>query len=314
MDLAAAWQDPIYRNYTFILLGLLLGVGLLLGILRLCGKQMDSVWRTYTSWLIMAPAAVLVIGLGRVPTLIFFVLAGMLTFKEFARTTGLYRDWWMTGGVYLGIIALGGAAWMNDPNTGKPGWYGLYMAMPVYVLAALLLIPVLRNKVKGQLQAMALGLLGFLYMGWMLGHAGFLANCPQFRGYLLYLLFAVELNDVAAFTFGKLFGKHPLRNQVSPKKTWEGSIGAFCFSMALPWLLHFSFPHFGTTQLILTGLIVGIGGQLGDLVISVIKRDLNVKDMGALIPGHGGILDRVDSLIYTAPLFLHMVDYYYKIW
>jgi phosphatidate cytidylyltransferase len=127
----------------------------------------------------------------------------------------------------------------------------------------------------------------------------------------LYLIFAVELNDVAAFTFGRLFGQHPFRSNISPKKTWEGAIGALCFSMALPWLLRFSFPHFGTLQLVLTGLIVGVGGQLGDLSISVIKRDIGIKDMGVTIPGHGGILDRIDSLIYTAPLFMHMVDFYY---
>ncbi len=127
------------------------------------------------------------------------------------------------------------------------------------------------------------------------------------------MIFATELNDVSAFTFGRLLGRHPLRSEISPNKTWEGALGALAVSMVLPWLLRFSFPSFGVTQLILTGLIVGIGGLLGDLSISVIKRDIGTKDMGATIPGHGGILDRIDSLIYVAPLFMHMAGYYYRL-
>jgi phosphatidate cytidylyltransferase len=148
----------------------------------------------------------------------------------------------------------------------------------------------------------------------MFGHVIFLANSTYAYGYLMYLLFAVEVNDVAAYTCGKAFGKHPLRSEISPKKTWEGAIGAWAVSMALPWALHFSFPHFGALECILTGLIVGIGGQLGDLSISVIKRDLQIKDMGALMSGHGGILDRLDSLIYVAPLFFHMVRFFHDIY
>jgi phosphatidate cytidylyltransferase len=120
----------------------------------------------------------------------------------------------------------------------------------------------------------------------------------------------VEVSDVAAFTFGKLFGRRRLRGNISPNKTWAGALGAFGVSMLLPWVLQFALPQFQTRERILTGLIVGIGGQMGDLSISVIKRDLGVKDMGAAIKGHGGILDRIDSLLYTAPLFFHMVRYF----
>jgi phosphatidate cytidylyltransferase len=148
----------------------------------------------------------------------------------------------------------------------------------------------------------------------MFGHVAFLSNAKHAYAYLFYLLLAVELNDVAAFTFGKLFGRHPLRSQISPKKTWEGSLGALAVSLALPWALRFTFPHFTPRDCVLAGLIVGIGGQFGDLAISVIKRDIGIKDMGAAIPGHGGILDRIDSLIYVAPLFLHMVRYYHDLY
>jgi phosphatidate cytidylyltransferase len=251
---------------------------------------------------------------GRIETIIFFTLVALLGFKEFARATGLYRDWVMTGAVYLGIIACGIVTLVTDPWLDVPGWYGLFMALPVYVIAAILVIPIVRNRVQGQLQLLALSIVGFVYFGWMFGFLAFLANANHAYSYLLYLLFAVELNDVAAFTCGKLFGRHPLRSNISPKKTWEGSLGALAVSLILPWALSPTFPHFGARDLILIGLIVGVGGQLGDLAISVIKRDLGIKDMGATIPGHGGVLDRIDSLIYVAPLFFHVVRYFHDLY
>jgi len=308
-----ALQNPIFVIYVWIVAGLIGSAGVVLAFFTfVLKKEMRSVWLTYRSWLIMAPLILGSVFLGRVVTILVLTLLAVLGFKEFARATGLYRDWWMTGAVYLGIVAACILTLVRHPtaeNAGM-GWYGFFMTLPVYVIALIMMIPIVRNRVEGQLQTISLAIVGFLYIGWMFGHIGFLANPSHHYGYLLFLIFAVELNDVAAFTFGRLLGKHQFRSQISPKKTWEGAIGALCFSMVLPWLFRFSFPQFGTLQLVLTGLIVGIGGQLGDLSISVIKRDIGIKDMGVTIPGHGGILDRIDSLIYTAPLFMHMVDFY----
>ncbi len=314
MSPQAALHSEIYRTYFGIVLGVLVGAGLILAIIKWGLKRpVDSIWTTYKSWLIMAPLIFGSIFAGRVPAIVFFCLLGAAGFKEFARATGLYRDWWMTGAVYVGIAGIGVTSLVRQPQGEEAGdgWYGLFSILPVYVVALIILVPIVRNEVAGQLQKLSLAIVGFVYLGWMFGHLAFMANATNAYGYLLYLLFATELNDVAAFTFGKLFGRHPLRSNISPKKTWEGSLGGFVVSMILPWLLRFSFPYFGTTQLILTGLIVGIGGQFGDLAISVIKRDIGIKDMGASIPGHGGILDRIDSLVYTAPLFFHMAGYFY---
>lgn len=315
MSFQTALNDPVFRLYVAVAGSILLIAGIIISILRWgLRKNVDSIWKTYCSWLIMTPLVIVLVAAGRTTTIIGFAILAIFGFKEFARATGLYADWWMTGAVQIGIIAVALSAMIPARQGGPPGWYGLFMTMPVYVIALLLMVPIFLNRTQGQLQVLALGILGFIYIGWMFSHLGFLANSDHPYAYIFYLVFAVELNDVAAFTFGKLFGRHKFRNNISPNKTWEGALGALAVSLALPWLLRSTLPHFGTLQLILAGLIVGIGGQMGDLSISVIKRDIGVKDMGALIPGHGGILDRVDSLIYTAPLFLHMVDYYYRIW
>ena len=302
----------VYVCIAGVLLG---GAGVVLLVARHTGRvSLGAVWLTYRSWLVIVPLVLAIAWAGRAAVVGAVGLLALLGFKEFARATGLYRDWWMTGAGYLGIAAMTVAAWAPNPNTGQPGWFGLFMALPVYAISIILAVPILRNRSQGQLQAAALAVVGFVYIGWMFGHLGFLANTPYGIAYVLYVILAVEVNDVAAYVFGKLLGKRRLRSEVSPGKTWGGALGALAVSMCLPWILAFSLPHFGVWQRILAGVIVGVGGQLGDLAISVIKRDIGVKDMGAIIPGHGGILDRIDSLIYTAPLFLHMVGYSFKHW
>jgi phosphatidate cytidylyltransferase len=307
-----ALHDPVFRAYLFIVPTSLVIGGIILSVIRWrLKKKIESIWRTYCSWLIMAPIALLVVFAGRVPTIVGVTLLAIFAFKEFARASGLYRDWWMTGAVYSGIVTVGVASLMPNPCGPGTGWYGFFVGVLVFAVALILLIPILRNRARGELQRMSLAIVGFVYIGWMFGHLGFLANAINAYGFICYIVFATELSDVAAFTFGRLFGRHPLRSEISPDKTWEGALGALAVSLLLPWLFRFSFPFLGARQLILTGLIVGIGGQLGDLSISVIKRDIGTKDMGVAIPGHGGILDRIDSLIYVAPLFMHMAGYYY---
>jgi phosphatidate cytidylyltransferase len=303
MSLQEALHDPIFRAYLYIVPASLLLGGFVLGFLRVVlHKKLGSIWDTYRSWLIMAPVALAVVFAGRIACIAGVTLLAIFGFKEFARVSGLDRDGWMAGAVYAGILGMGAASLVSYPH-------GI-VVVPVFAIALILLIPILRNRARGELQKMSLSMMGFIYVGWMFGHLGFLANTRNAYGLICYIVFATELSDVAAFTTGRLFGRHPLRSEISPGKTWEGALGALAVAMILPWLLRFSFPSFGPWQLLLTGLIVGLGGQLGDLSISIIKRDIGTKDMGTILPGHGGILDRIDSLIYVAPLFMHMAAYY----
>jgi phosphatidate cytidylyltransferase len=312
MSPTAAHHSSIFLTYTAIAALLLVIGGVLIQILKHKSRRnVERAWNSYRGWLVMIPLVFSAIFVGREATIGLFTLIAIFGAKELARATGLYRDWWMTGVVYFTIAACGVVSLVNDPTTGQPGWYGMFMALPVYAISLILAVPIVRNQSRGQLQVLALAILTFIYIGWMFGHVAFLANATNAYGYLLYLLFAVELNDVSAFIFGRFFGKHPLRSNISPKKTWEGSLGALAVSLALPWIFYFSLPDFSPFERLLTGLLIGVGGQLGDLSISIIKRDLEIKDLGSVLVGHGGILDRIDSLIFVAPLFLHMTRYFH---
>jgi phosphatidate cytidylyltransferase len=200
MSPAAALASDTVWTYTVLAGALLSGGGLVLLLLTYgLDRQLGSVWRKYCGWLVMVPVILVVVFAGRAATIVSVALLALFGFKEYARATGLYRDWWMTGAVYVGIIAVAVSSLVQDPWLRVPGWYGLFMALPVYIVSLILVIPVARNRAKGQLQNSAIAILGFIYLGWMLSHVGFLANSPHAYGYLLFLLLAVEGNDIAAF-------------------------------------------------------------------------------------------------------------------
>jgi len=294
MSPSVALHDTAFRNYLVIVLGLLFVAGIVLALLQFVFRvELGSVWKTYCGWMWMAPLVALVIFAGRVPFVIGVMLVAVLAGREFSQVSGLACDRWMTGALYLALLlAVLGCA-------------------PIFGLLLVFLVPILRNRVAGELRLISSGLIAFVLLGWMFGQLGFFARTPNAYGYLCFVIFATEVTDVSAFVFGKMFGRHPLRAAISPRKTWEGALGGLAVALLLPWLLRFSFPFFGRGQLILTGLIVGLGGPLGDLSLSLLKREFGVKDWGTAIPGHGGVLDRIDSLIFVVPLFMLMTAYYY---
>jgi len=302
-----AFREPIFHFYAAVWLGILLGSGAILGALALLKRGdpgVRSMLLTYRSWWLILPLIALPLGLGRRASIVAFTFLSLACFHEFARATGLYRDRWFTGAVFLAILCLNYVAWIR--------WYGMFLVLPMYAVALLLILPVLRNRTEGMIQNAGLSIMGFLYFGWFLGHLSYLTNLHNALPYLLFLTLAVAVNDVAAFATGKLFGRTLLVPRVSPRKTWGGAIGCVVVTGILVWVLRSRLPGFGPVQLFLATLIVGVGGQLGDLVISFVKRDVGVKDLGTILPGHGGWLDRFDSLIFVTPLFFHMVAFYFE--
>ena len=146
----AALASNIFRIYASILLVALALAGVVLAVCRWgYRKDVGHAWNAYCGWLVMAPTALVCLFLGRYTSIAFFTLLSLAGFREYALATGLDRDRWMTGAVYLAILAVGVLSAIPDPISGARGWYGLFIAMPVFVVAVLMFIPILRNRACG---------------------------------------------------------------------------------------------------------------------------------------------------------------------
>jgi phosphatidate cytidylyltransferase len=130
-------------------------------------------------------------------------------------------------------------------------------------------------------------------------------------GLLFFLVVLTQFNDVAQYCWGRLFGSRPVAPTVSPKKTWAGLIGGIATTLVVAALVGPYLTPMDWRWSALAGAILSVCGFLGDITLSAVKRDLGVKDSGGMIPGHGGILDRVDSLTYAAPAFVHFLRYFF---
>ncbi|MCZ6799371.1 MAG: phosphatidate cytidylyltransferase [Nitrospirae bacterium] len=161
---------------------------------------------------------------------------------------------------------------------------------------------------KQRLPGWAAYIFGVLYVGLLLGHYALLRNLEHGVALVFFVIIVTWLSDTGGFFVGKTLGKHPLAPTLSPKKTVEGLLGGVLFSVIGATISQFTFvPFFSVGQCIMLGVGLALLGALGDLAESAIKRSVSVKDSGTIIPGHGGVLDRVDSLLFTGPAMYYYV-------
>jgi phosphatidate cytidylyltransferase len=265
-----------------------------------------ELWLRLGSWIVILPLLLGPILLGKGWMIAMVVVLSLLCLGEFSRATGLFRDPLIPGFVALGVFAVNFAALDH--------WYGFFVALWPLTVCVIAVCSIPADRPRGYIQRTGLGILAYMLFGAGLAHLGYMSNDPGYRPIVLMLVTAVAFNDVFAFTCGKLIGGPKLLPATSPGKTIAGALGALAGTTALvAWLSHEIFigsmmdrPHW----LILLGLLVSAAGQAGDLMLSSIKRDLGIKDMGAAIPGHGGVLDRFNSLLLVAPASFHFIGYF----
>ncbi len=256
------------------------------------------------------PLVLLALFLGPHPFGIFLTIVAAICTIEFCRIApGLpARD-------PLVVLATLWAVLLATRHVLFPGETTQSLIITVPLVVSLVLLLARAGKTPAFLQ-WSWAVAGALYVGWLLGHWGGLYMLPG-GGHILVLfgLLTMFAYDTFAFFSGRAFGRHKLAPRISGAKTWEGAIGglvaASCIGLlirAAVMTLERGFPFSLATTLVATVCIV-IGGQLGDLVESALKRSANVKDTGGILPGHGGMLDRFDSLLFAGPVL-----YYFTLW
>lgn len=286
-------------------------IGFILGRVK-PGSVVDNLNARINAWWVMVGVLLVCFLMGKVATLVFFGLLSFFALREFISLTPTRR------GDHLALclcfyIAIPLQYWLIGID-----WYGLFvMCIPVYGFLALPAVSALSGDTENFLERNTKIQWGVMLTVFCLSHAPalMLLRIPGYEGQnlmlLFYLLLVVQLSDVLQYVFGKLFGRHLLAPQVSPSKTVEGLVGgglaATGVGAALWWITPFS-----PMQSALLSLLIVVCGFLGGLALSAVKRSLGAKDWGEMIEGHGGILDRLDSVVFSAPVFFHVVRYNFQ--
>jgi len=206
--------------------------------------------------------------------------------------------------------AVGGALMMFIPFCGGDR-LALASLTGLFLAFALLFLFRIRD-ITTAARDIAYAVLGFLYIPFLLMHLVMLHRTAYGWQWLLVLMLIVMTNDSAAFYTGSAFGRHRLYPLVSPKKSIEGALGGLVGSICGTMLAKATFfPQLTLADALVTAVVIGILGQAGDLFESMLKRSFGVKDSGCSIPGHGGVLDRMDSIIFAAPAMYYYVIYFF---
>jgi phosphatidate cytidylyltransferase len=264
------------------------------------------------SWWWIVTAFTLALFLNQPVSIFFFCILSFLALKEYLSLIPTRRaDHRVLFWAYIALLLQ--YIWIYI------GWYGMFLIfIPIYVFLFLPMRMVLIGRTEGFLNAIGTLHWGIMLTVYTISHLSYLLLLPAAEpaiaggaGLLLYLMLLTAINDITQYIFGKLLGRHPVIPKVSPGKTVEGLCGGVLSTTGLaialaPFLTPFSLPHAACL-----GLLLSLAGFIGDVTVSALKRDLGIKDSGTLLPGHGGILDRIDSLTYTAPLFFHFTVYFY---
>jgi phosphatidate cytidylyltransferase len=263
------------------------------------------------AWWVMAAVFAVAVLSGRIGAVMLFALLSLLALREFITLTPTRR---------ADHRALLGSFFVAVPvqyYLVATEWYGLFSVLiPVYAFLFIPTSSAVAGDTDGFLGRVAEIQWGLMVCVYCVSHAPglLMLRIPGYEGQnaklLLFLVLVVQASDVLQYVWGKLFGRHRIAPRVSPSKTWEGFVGGIVCASLIGGALWWATP-FRPWQAMALSLAITLSGFAGGLTMSAIKRDRGVKDYGAAIAGHGGILDRIDSICFAAPVFFHLTRYFF---
>lgn len=273
----------------------------------------DNLNSRIKAWWLMIALLGIAFAIGKAGVIVLFALASLAALREFITLTPTRRGDHMALAVAFFIVLplQYYLIWIE--------WYGLYSVfIPVYVFLLLAAIAALRQDTKHFMSRVAETQWGLMVSVFALSHVPALVTLeiPGYEGrnllLIAFLVLVVQSSDVLQYVWGKLFGRHQIAPELSPSKTIEGFLGGVGSASILGGLLWWLTP-FSPLQAGIIALVINLMGFFGGLVMSAIKRDRGVKDWGWMIEGHGGVLDRLDSVVFAAPVFFHMTRYWWTV-
>lgn len=271
----------------------------------------DNLNERIHAWWVMVGTIGVAFLFGKGGVIVLFYLVSFYALREFLTLAYTRRGdhYAMAAAFFIGLPGQYFLIWID--------WYGLYsIFLPVYAFLLLPILAALGGDTKRFLERSAKVQWGLMICVFCISHVPALLTL-QIPGYegrnlllIAFLVLVVQGSDVLQYVFGKLAGRRKVAPVLSPSKTWEGLVGGIAAATLLGASLYWITP-FDPLQAALMAFVICVMGFLGGLVMSAIKRDRGVKDWGHMIEGHGGMLDRIDSVVFAAPIFFHCVRYWW---
>lgn len=294
------WSEALYKETVELVLGVLFVMGIGLFFVRNKNTHTQASWASLKSWLFAAPVLFIFCGLPSPGPIVVLTLVAILGAKTFFQMMGIYHRSLFVWATYIGITCLSLAIHFNMRE--------VYNLAPMIFLGVICLIPILQNSAKQMIQYVCLTLLGFSFLGWSFMHLGWIWDLDGGPYMVLCLIILTELCDNIHLSLSRHIGKIKLFSRISPKRNLEAGLIAFALTLIFAWGLRHLLPVRSEIFWLATGTVAALGGSLGDLVLSVIRRDLGIKDVGPFIIGRGDLLTIMDRMIFVAPIF------YYAMW